>query len=119
MAVCTTAIPAATPSANATALGKQSRHSHWKSGHQSIDGVASSINRLADVFSADTTVLSPARKWAAIHAIKDDGDLSDDELKVFKIIRRDTSFADTILAIRKQSAHTRFIKEELYGEADD
>jgi hypothetical protein len=82
--------------------------------------VASSINQLTNAFSANSTVLSPACKWAAIHAIEDDGDLSDDkQLKVFKIIHCNTSFANTILAICKQSAHTCFIKEELYGEADD
>jgi hypothetical protein len=109
-----------TPSADAAAPGKRSRNGHRKSGSQAIDGVASSINRLADAFTTDTVTPSPARKRAAIHAVEDDGDLSDDEqLRVFKIIRHDTGFADTILAIRKKCARTRFIKEELYGEADN
>jgi hypothetical protein len=79
--------PAAIPSADTTASGKRSRNGHRKSGSQAIEGVASSINRLADALAADTAVPSPARKRAAIHAVEDDGDLSDDEqLRVFKII---------------------------------
>jgi len=82
--------------------------------------MASSISQLADAFTADTAILSPAQKWAAIHAVEDDSDLSDDEqLKVFKVIHHDTGFANTILAICRGHAHTCFIKEELYGGDDN
>ena len=105
-----------TPSADAAVSGKQSRNSHWKSGSQAIDGMASSISQLANAITADTIIPSPVQKQAAIHTVEDDGDLSDDEqLRVFKVICHDTGFADTILAICKKSACTRFIKEELYG----
>ena len=66
------------------------------------------------------TIASPACKHAAIHAIEDDGDLSDDEqIQVYKIIHCDTSFADTLLTIRKKEACIRFIMSELYqGDTD-
>ena len=47
--------------------------------------------------------------------IEEDSEFSDDEcLQVVKLIRRDTGFADTILAIRKASVRTQFIKGELH-----
>jgi hypothetical protein len=111
---------ASTPSTDAVASSKRSRNGHWKSGSQAIDGVASSISRLADAFAADIITPSPAQKQAAIHAVEDDGDLSDEEqLRVFRVICHDTGFADTILAIRKKSTCTHFIKKELYGETDN
>jgi hypothetical protein len=122
LSVSAMAAPTATstPSADAAASGKQFRNGHRKSGSQAIDSVASSINRLADAFATDTVTPSPAWKWAAIHAVEDDGDLSDDkQLRVFKIIRHDTGFSDTILAIHKKCACTCFIKKELYGEPDN
>ena len=112
--------PTSTPSVDAAASGKRSRNGHWKSGSQAINGMASSINQLANAFAMDTVTPSPAWKWAASHAVDDDGDLSDDEqLRVFKIICHDTGFADTILAIHKKCAHICFIKKELYGKADN
>ncbi|KAG6826692.1 hypothetical protein H0H87_006689 [Tephrocybe sp. NHM501043] len=113
--------PALTATSNpVSSAPRSSRNGHRKSGSVAIDGMASSIDRLAAAVAADAVVPSPSRKRAAIHAIEDDGDLSDEEqLKVFKIIRRDTTFADTILAIRKQSARTRFIKSELYEMSED
>ena len=55
---------------------------HKRSGSSAINGVAVSINHLANAIFADTavaTIASPACKRVAIHAIEDDGDLSDDE----------------------------------------
>jgi hypothetical protein len=94
---------------------KRSRNGHRKAGSQAIDGMMTSIHHLAQSLATDTAVISsPVRKRAAIHAIEDDGDLSDDEhLRVVKHIRHDTGFADTILAICKKSIRTRFIKSEL------
>jgi len=95
--------------------GKRTRQGRKKSGSQAIGDMASSIDRLASTFAVDAAVPSPMRKRAAIHAIEDDGDLSDNEqTQAFQIIRKDTAFADTILAIRKKDARTRLIKSELY-----
>ncbi|KAF5367349.1 hypothetical protein D9615_010294 [Tricholomella constricta] len=99
---------------------KRARHGRKKSSSQAIEEMASSINRLVEAVATDTSAPSPARKRAAIHMIEDDADLSDNEqLKVIKIIRRDTTFADTILAIRKAESRTRYIKSELYPVAED
>lgn len=78
-------------------------HKHKKSGSQAMEDMASPIDWLASAVAADATVPSPVPKRAAIHAIEDDGDLSDNEqIQVFKIICHDTGFADTILAIRRK-----------------
>ena len=61
-----------------------------------------------------TLAPSPERKKQAIHLIDDDGDLSEDEMiMTLKLIRRDTSFADTILALKKKTTRTKYIKSEL------
>lgn len=95
---------------------KRSRgHDRKQSSSQVMAGMVSSLDRLANVWACDTTITSPQRKSAAIHAIEDDGDLSEHEtIKAFRIIRRDTAFADTLLAIRNKESRTRFIKSELY-----
>lgn len=96
---------------------RQRGHGRKQSSGQAITGMASSIAQLASAVAGETAVPSPQRKRSAIHAIEDDGDLSEDEqIQVFKIIRRDTAFADTLLAIRKKESRTRFIKSELYDE---
>jgi tellurite resistance protein len=80
-----------------------------------IASVAAAMTHLADVIAADTVVPSPERKRKAIEVIEDDGDLSGSEMnKVYKIVRRDTAFADTVLAIRKKTARTSFIHSEIY-----
>jgi len=95
--------------------GKQVRHAHKKSGSQAIEDMASSIDWLASAVAVDAAVPSPACKRATIHAIEDDGNLSDNkQTQVFQIICKDTTFANTILAIHKKDAHTWFIKSELY-----
>ena len=61
-----------------------------------------------------TLAPSPECKKQAIHLIDDDGDLSEDEMiMTLKLIRRDTSFADTILALKKKTTRTKYIKSEL------
>ncbi|KAG6834959.1 hypothetical protein H0H93_006081 [Arthromyces matolae] len=98
---------------------KRSR-GHRKSGSQAIDGMTSSIARLAEAFAADAVVPSPSRKRAAIHMIEDDGQLtSPEQLKAYKLIRTDTSFADMIVSIRNQSARTAFIKDEINMPLND
>jgi len=107
------------PESDELVSAKRPRNSHGRkqsSGH-AIAGMASSIAQLASSFANDTVIPSPQRKRAAIHAIEDDGDLSEnDMIKVFKIIRRDTTFADTLLAIRKKESRTRFIISELLDD---
>lgn len=77
--------------------------------------MALSLYQLASSFMVDAVVPSPVRKQAAIHSIEDDGDLSDHEqTQVFRIICKDTAFADMVLSIHKKDAHTQFIKSELY-----
>ncbi|KAG6823953.1 hypothetical protein H0H92_008488, partial [Tricholoma furcatifolium] len=113
--------PLSASQAGSSSALSRSRHSRTgkKSGSQAIEDMAASIKSLADAVSNDAPVPSPARKRSAIHMIEDDGQLSDDEqIKVIKMIRRDTSFADTILAIRKPNARTRYIKSELYPTED-
>jgi hypothetical protein len=101
-----------------TAAKRHRGHSRKQSSGEAITGMASSIAELASAFASDAVVPSPQRKRAAIHAIEDDGDLSENEqIEVYKIIRRDTTFADTLLAIRQKGSRTRFIKSELYSEA--
>jgi hypothetical protein len=86
-----------------------------KSGSQAIEDVASSIDWLATALAVDAAAPSLERKRAAIHTIEDDGDLSDNEqTQVFQVICKDTAFADTVLAISKKEACTRFIKSKLY-----
>ncbi|KAG6841388.1 hypothetical protein C0991_011552 [Blastosporella zonata] len=76
--------------------------------------MASSIAQLSNVIANDSAIPSPQRKQAAVCMIKDDDELSEDEqIKVFKIIRRDTTFADTLLAIKKKSTQMCFIQSEI------
>ena len=57
-------------------------------------------SQLASVFANDAVIPSPQCKQAEIHAIEDDGDLSENEqIEVYKIICCDTTFTDTLLAI--------------------
>jgi len=93
-------------------------HSHKQSSGEAITCVASSIAELASTFASNAVVPLPQHKQAAIHAIKDDGDLSKNEqIEVYQIIHCDTTFADTLLAIRQKGSHTHFIKSKLYSEA--
>ena len=94
----------------------EDRYNRKPSGSQAMVDMASSIDRLASSVAGPNVTLasSPERKRAAIKLIEKDEDLSGDELtKTFKLIRRDTSFADTILAISDKSCHTQYIQSEL------
>jgi hypothetical protein len=104
------------PESDEPASVKRPRKNHGRkeSSSHAISGMASSIAQLAEAFTSEAVIPSPQRKRAAIHAIEDDGGLSDDEMiEAFKIIRRDTTFADTLLAIQKKESRVRFIKSEL------
>ncbi|KAJ3991183.1 Myb/SANT-like DNA-binding domain-containing protein [Lentinula boryana] len=64
--------------------------------------------------SKDASVLSPARKTRAIARLEENNELSDNEMiDAFKLIRRDTSIADTYLAITSVKRCTRFIQAEI------
>ncbi|KAG6823141.1 hypothetical protein H0H92_011271 [Tricholoma furcatifolium] len=78
--------PAPTPAPSALLLtpsgdlstsrsGKRTRNSNHKSGSMVIDGMASSISRLAEAMSSDAGILSPEQKRLTNHAIENDGDL--------------------------------------------
>ncbi|KAF8341693.1 Myb/SANT-like DNA-binding domain-containing protein [Amanita rubescens] len=94
----------------------EDRYNRKPSGSQAMVDMASSIDRLASSVAGPNVTLasSPERKRAAIKLIEKDEDLSGDELtKTFKLIRCDTSFADTILAISDKSHRTQYIQSEL------
>jgi hypothetical protein len=75
------------------------------------------MDRLAAAFVNDGPVTSPERKRQAIQMIEEDDDLSENEcIRAFRVIRKDTTFADTVLSIRKKETRTRYIQRELYGD---
>lgn len=85
--------------------------------HSSFDSVALSMDRLAAAFTSDDPVTSPERKRQAIQLIEEDDDLSENEcIRAYQFIRKDTAFADTVLAIRKKETRTRYIQHELNGD---
>jgi hypothetical protein len=83
--------------------------------HSAIDSMASSVDCLAATFANDGPVASPEWKHQAIHVIEDDDNLSEDEcIHAYQIIHKDTTFADTLLAICKKETCTCYIQRELY-----
>jgi hypothetical protein len=78
--------------------------------------MASAVDHLAAAFANDGPVTSPEWKHQAIHVIEDDDDLLEDErIHAYQIIHKDTTFADTLLAIHKKETRTHYIQRELYG----
>ncbi len=80
--------------------------------------VACSVRDLATAFSSSRESVvgetSPARRAAAIKLIDEDNELSDHEqLQIFKVIRKDVSVADLVLAMRDKGKRTRYIQSEL------
>lgn len=56
---------------------------------------------------------TPERK-AAIQKLEDDGDLSDNEqIQAFQLFRKDSTIAQSYLAIRKKETRTLYIQKEL------
>lgn len=79
-----------------------------------IIDMASSVRELATAFRSSGGEGSPARRAAAIKIIEDDDDLSENEqLLIFKVIRKDVSVADLILAMRNKEKRTHYIQSEL------
>ncbi|KAG6895921.1 hypothetical protein C0992_011573, partial [Termitomyces sp. T32_za158] len=84
------------------------------SSSEALATVAGSIERLAQSFAMDSSNLSPQRKQAAIRILKDDAMLSPHSLrKAFKLIRRDTGFADMIVSIQNKDLRTLYIESEI------
>lgn len=100
------------------------KHVHGRRPTQSDAGfeMAEAMRDLACSAKADAvdaSVLSPARKRCAIERIEADDQLSENEMiNAFKLVRRDTSVADTYLAISTISRRTNFIQSELEAQAD-
>ncbi|KAF9026364.1 hypothetical protein BDP27DRAFT_1376251 [Rhodocollybia butyracea] len=99
----------------------------WKRAHgrkptQSDAGfeMAEAVRDLARSAMGDygnSSALSPARKTRAIALIEKDNQLSENEMiDAFKLIRRDTSVADTYLAIGDIYRRTNFLQSELSPE---
>ena len=87
---------------------------HKPSAGHAITDVASSVRDLASAFSLSGGETSPQRCRHAIKCIEDDGNLSDDEqIKIFKLIRKDVTVADMITSIGAKEKRTRYILSEL------
>jgi hypothetical protein len=81
---------------------------------QGMGQIASAVQNLSNGFSEANANASPARRTHAIKLVQSDGYLGvKEELKVFGIIRCDSSFADTLLAIDSVEKRERFVQYEL------
>jgi hypothetical protein len=84
------------------------------SGTDAMFSVAGAIETLADKFDESGGVASPERRRAAIHRLEEDDDLSETEqVAAVRLFSRKTTIADSYLAIKKKSTHTRYIQSEL------
>ena len=76
--------------------------------------VAGAIKALADSFlkpSSSANLTSPQQCGAAIHILKEDGDLSDNkQVAAIWLFSHKTLVADSYLSIKKKSTHTLFIQ---------
>ena len=82
--------------------------------HTAIDKMAASVSELATAFKNSGGETSPERRKAAIEMIENDDDLSENEqVQIFKVIRRDVAVADFIVGIRDKAKRTRYIQSEL------
>lgn len=97
-----------------SASTKHQKPSRKTSSGQAIAQVASSVLALASAFSSSGVSTSPERKRSAIQLLEDDGDLSDNEpIRAMKLIHRDTSVADVLLAVGTKERRTHYIQSEL------
>jgi hypothetical protein len=77
--------------------------------------VASSVRELATAFvgSMGSTATSPERK-IVIQMLEEDGDLSEDEkIDAIQLFRKDSTIAQSYLAIKKKETRARYIQREL------
>ena len=138
LAGTSTVLPPSTFSITSSTSYKHTWRSQKKSTSSRIDGMMASIGRLADSMNAldpetplqSKPMLAPTlnilqlssqeHKQNAIHALKDDDELSDGEhLHAIKHIRSNTSFIDTILSIHKKSRCTYFIWDDINTQGDN
>ncbi len=76
--------------------------------------MASSVRELAKAFKSSGGEGSPVFWTAAIKIIEVDDDLSENEqLQIFKVICKDISVADLILAMKNKEKHTHYIQSEV------
>ncbi|KAF5352325.1 hypothetical protein D9757_014292 [Collybiopsis confluens] len=101
-------------------FGRPAKRVHGRKPTQSDAGfaMADALRDLAQSTmaggSTDISTLSPDRKRRAIERLEADNELSDSEMtSAFKLIHRETSVADTYLAIGSVARHTLFIQAEL------
>ena len=79
-----------------------------------ITDVAASVLQLASAFAGSGGSGSPERRKAAIDLIEEDGELSEhEEMRIFKLIRKDVTVADCITSIQDKAKRTRYIHSEL------
>ncbi|KAF6764367.1 hypothetical protein DFP72DRAFT_1059353 [Ephemerocybe angulata] len=76
--------------------------------------IASAVKDLSGSFSQSSENTTPVRRQRAIKLIQSDNLLSEtDELRAFRLMRRDPSLADTLLAITPGTKRARYIQLEL------
>ena len=93
---------------------KHLKPSQKSSSGQAIAQVASLVLALASAFSSSGVSTSPERKRSAIQLLEDDGDPSDNEhIRAMKLIHRDTSVTDVLLAVGSKERRTQYIQSEL------
>ncbi|KAF9073019.1 hypothetical protein BDP27DRAFT_1360517 [Rhodocollybia butyracea] len=102
---------------------RPAKRAHGRKPTQSDAGfeMAEAVRDLARSAMGDNnpSVLSPARKTRAIACVENNNELSDNKMiDAFKLIRRDTSVADTYLAIHCVKHRTRFIQAEISAAAE-
>lgn len=112
--------PARPNTATATsAPATQDRVRKRQSGTSAIFALSSSIDSVADAFTASMQESagiqpSPLRKKAAIKVVEDTEELSDTEMvDVVEMFRENTGVADSYLAIRKKSTRTAYLNKAL------
>ncbi|OAX39376.1 hypothetical protein K503DRAFT_645862, partial [Rhizopogon vinicolor AM-OR11-026] len=84
------------------------------SGTDAIFLVAGAIETLADTFDQSGGVTSLQRRRAAIQRLEEDDELSETEqVAAIRLFSRQTTIANSYLAIKKKSTRTRYIQSEL------
>jgi len=96
---------------------KRSRGRKPTAGH-AITEVASSVRDLASAFIGSMGSSTTPERKAAIQKLEDDDDLSDHEqIQAIQLFRKDSSIAQSYLAIGKKGKRTLYIQTELASAA--
>jgi hypothetical protein len=81
---------------------------------QAISSMASSVQGLAEALAKPDPLTTPERRTAAISIIEKEAAFSDrSRNKVFKLIRRDIAFAESITSIQDAQKRVGYIRSEL------